>query len=290
MNDFIEKIFFENKLRLMESNLKSNIGEEYWHVVVLEKNDRPISGGFHKSKKNARKIAFAEFLERDFYRKIHQNKKMIKEWGIDLISTGCGFAAGFEKDNTIKRSLNEAIERWVMSQWVDNSYHIEQIQYDEIQCELTAASKYFISFFKDVMFFKKDILIEIGGAFHKITVVKTMGISEVGIFPGSSSHGNGNQSLLWEHAILESFRHYLAVKNNSTNRNFLFPENKVHYFSKNKDKGIKAIKDATNKHWPTPKIKFFNTFSEKNNNYFISRFIVDGWRSWNEGPIDRFLF
>jgi hypothetical protein len=288
MENFISTLLLQNECSLEESTLLNKSGSSYWHSTILNKSRTPLSGGFADDRMQARKIAVAEFLEREAFQKIFLSDESTRQaWGIDIINTACGFAAGFNLANTINRSINESVERWVMSKWIDDNLEIEELSFDSIKTILDPASLFFISYFEKVMFFKKTVVLFINSKPVKISVAQTMGLTSHGIYPGSSAQISGNN--IWHHALLESFRHFLFVKNNPASKNN-FPDNKIRFFSMNKDIAIKQICGKKQSAWPIPQITLHNSKSYLEEKYFIARTIIAGWKPWNEGPIERFLY
>lgn len=275
-----------NGCRIEEASLFPEIGIDYWHSTVLDKRNLPIAGGFASDKMHARKISFAEYLERKaFYTISSQPENVRKSWGLNIIPTACGFAAGFDQMNTILRALSEACERWVMSKWIDEGFFIEEIPKDQIR--LDPVSTFFADQFVEVKYYRKIITVFFHGKFINIEIAQTMGITKDGIFPGSSAQINDGS--IWQHSLLESYRHLLIVKNNTVGNDH-FPANKVIYFSKNKDVAFAQIDKASKKTWPTPEVIFKKIESIHHEECFIARVIIGGWTSWHEGPITRFLY
>lgn len=275
------------KLTAQEALVPIQHDSQFWHCSILDEKSFPVSGGFGSTKNDARKIATAEFLERMNYYKICSSTDQHKTWGLDLISTACGFAAGFHRENTILRSVAEAHERWVMSKWIDEDYLIEEISAEKVEKELDPASSFFASQFDKVLYFKKEIAVQLGEKWVTFEFGQTMGLKDDGIYPGSSAQKSGGN--LWQHALLETFRHFLAVQNNS-HRGDVFPDNKVHFFSKNAQIALDQIYRTKKTKWPGTKINFHRCEHIEDGNYFFARTIVDGWRAWNQGPLERFLY
>lgn len=288
MIDWIESILVQKNCSIEESLFLQTGSNDFWHSTILDQNKVPLSGGFGSSRMIARKIAIAEFLERSKYKEICLADDVTqKQWGIHLINSACGFAAGFTKPNTVHRSVCEAAERWVMSQWIDNHYFIDELPMKTLVSELDPVSRFMIEQFDEVRFFKKTVLVPfpLSQTMFQINVFQTMGLKDQGIFPGSSAQLGSSP---WQHALLESFRHLLLVRNNFPIEKF--PDNKIRFFSQNASVGIQAIEQAKIKQWPTPKVKFHKVDEFQNGQYFIARTILDGWTSWNEGPLERFLY
>lgn len=274
----------ENTHVLEESEILTGTGNSYWHSSFLDTNGFPISGGFGPSKNVARQIATAEYLERKFYRTVRSQPDLSKKWGCEIIPTACGFAVGFDKANTLRRSIYEAAERWVMSQWIDSGRYIERI---ECNSELDEASTFFKSHFEETWFFKKNVRLHIDNRVFEFDVVQTLGFLNGGVFPGSSAQSiNGN---LWQHALLESFRHLQAFNNNPPiSKHFAY--DRLMFFGKNARVAIDQIEAATNRSWPTPKIRFHFSEFQNEKAFYVSRTIFDGWNSWHSGPISRFVY
>lgn len=147
-------------------------------------------------------------------------------------------------------------------------------------------SQYFVEQFDEVRFFKKDVAVPVGSGFIKVEVGQTMALLGDGIFPGSSAQYTDGS--LWQHSLLESYRHLLAVRNNP--RTEKFPGNKVRYFAENAKVALKQIEAAQRADWPLPTICLHRCQSYLDGQYFVARTIIGGWRSWHEGPIERFLY
>lgn len=259
----------------------------YWQSTFLNECGHPVSGGFGPSQQIARKIASSEFLERRFYYNIKSNSGLRSKWGLDIIPTGCGFAVGYNQANTIQRSVCEAVERWVMSQWIDNQKEITRVPESAVCPELDTASLYFLKQFDEVWYFLKTVRIVLGAQIFQIQVAQTMGFKDDGIFPGSSAQCSLGS--LWQHSLLESYRHLLAFRNNPKTVE-TFPSNKVRYFGENAKVAVRQIEDATDKGWPSAQVRFFNVESQNDNTYYVARTILDGWESWHGGPLERFLY
>lgn len=222
------ELLTKNNYTLQEYNLLEQAGLEYWHTNILDANKVSFSAGFGNNKEISRKIAYSEFLERTKFRELKNSDEFTKTlWGLDKINTACGFAAGFDETNTITRSIGEALERWVLSKWIDENFAMTQALPSQLTAKLDAASKWFSSQFDEMLFFQKDILIFVNINPMIFSICATVGFKNGGAYLGSSVKSGSNPN--WQHALLESFRHVLLVKNSQeTGR---FPDNKVRYFS-----------------------------------------------------------
>ena len=274
-------LYFEEALVLKDEST------EFWHSTLVDKERNPISAGFAQNRMYARKIATAEFLERSSFREIARlSEEIRKSWGLDLIPTACGFAAGFDLHTTIKRSVAEATERWVMSKWIDEGFYIEELNSSVVEANLDVVSKLLVTKFDRILYYRKEILVPLGTDFIKVQVGQTMAILGNGIYPGSSAQTTGGN--LWQHALIESYRHLLLVKNNPVQTKFT--ENKIRFFSKNVSVALLQIENASSTSWPIPQIAIHKSILVHRTNHFLARTIFAGWTSWHLGPIERFLY
>ncbi len=282
-----EYIIQKNCLKLQEYSLNSQTGFDYWHSCLMDINNLPVSGGFGCDKHTSRKIALAEFLERDAYKSISSSDYQIqKKWGLDLMPTGCGFAAGFNHNNTIIRSVGEAVERWVISKWIDEGHLMDSVTDVHALSVLDPISNWFYRQFDKVYFYKKEIIVMLHNEFYKFQIGATIGRKNSGVYVGYSAQINDNN--LWQHALLESFRHFLIEKNNNPIN--IFPDNRIRFFGKNADYALSKIPQNSQSLWPIPKIIHFECEENSQIGFFLARTIIDGWKSWHLGGDDRFLY
>lgn len=286
MLDLMQRLYSQ-KLSVQEARMPIEGSVEFWHCSILDEKKFPVSGGFGANRDLARKIAIAEFLERMSYQRIASNIDLHKSWGIDQVSTGCGFAVGFNKENTIIRSVAEAYERWVLSKWIDEDYLIDEVSQDSIYCSLDPASQFFANQFDNVAFFKKPLLIPLSGKILNFETAVTVGLKDKGAFIGSTTRIAGGN--VWQHPLLESYRHLLGYRNNPK-RDDIFPSNRINFFATNAESALQQIRRSKKVQWPTPKIQLHRCEHFVDDNYYLARTIVEGWISWNLGPLDRFLY
>jgi len=288
VEDEIRHLFMENNYRLLEGPLIPRSAIRFCHSVIVDNAGYPIAGGFSDEFVNARKIAVSELIERNTFKQLaNSDTDLQKSWGIDIHPTACGFAGGFDLLQTRRRSLSEAVERWVMSLWIDDHFQIEEVPAEEVFGTLDEASNYIVRQFDEVRFFIKSVDVEFDGSTVPILVAQTMGFKGNGVFPGSSAQSTGGN--YWQHALIESYRHLIGARNNPDRGN-MFPQNKVRFFAHNADIALKQIHAAYKTDWPEPKVILTNVKSLFDGKFFVARTIVDGWRNWSEGPIERFLY
>ncbi|USN46702.1 MAG: hypothetical protein H6626_10855 [Pseudobdellovibrionaceae bacterium] len=263
-----------------QSSIEYGTGETAWQVNIITENGMPISGGFGTNLEQARKVAAAEFLERSTVQRLKADESLKKEWLLDVYPTACGFAAGFDKESTKLRSIMEGLERWVVSKWIDDNYHMNE----EDSPHLESLGQYFVSQFDDCRFFFKSLPVLIGDRIVVARVAVVVAFSESGAFPGYSAGLEGEN--VWTHALLEGMRHLLIARNSP--RVDRFPYNRIFYFSDHRQKVEAILSKNRREKWPTPQPLFFH--SETFDGFYMSRTIFKGWKSWHDGPIDRFLY
>lgn len=286
MKDDLLKFLTDECVTIQEYNLLDQVGLNYWHSNIL-KDQSSIAGGFGDTKVTSRKIAYSEYLERSAFLKIKNSSEEVRSsWGMNIIPTGCGFAAGFDQRNTILRSVGESLERWAMSKWIDENFELDQLDKTEIVSNLDVVSKWFVDQFDDVFFFEKDLAVQFGDAFCKYKIGICIGVNALGVYLGSSAQINNGS--VWQHALLESYRHFLANKNSRPTNTF--PDVKVRFFALNKEVAFAQIFGEKNGNWQIPEISFHRSNYFEENNFYLSRTIINGWKSWNSGPIERFLY
>lgn len=283
VNDLLQYFQKEN-LSLEESQIGHHPDEVLWHII-LKKDGIPFSAGFHASKQIARKIAFAEFLERKKFIEISSCASNVKiNWGLNRINTGCGFAAGFDRDSTVMRSIEEAVERWTLSKWIDDHYCIPKVTPENV---LDQNSSWLVDIFESVDFYQKEVALLLNDKIIYFYINIVLCYTKLGVFPGYSCRIS--KTLGWKHCLVEAFRHYRITQMPCETPN-KFPYNKIFYFSENASNTKKQLILNVKNNWPSPKIIFHKVEFFEAENFFLSRTIIDGWKSWNEGPIDRFLF
>lgn len=287
--NFIKELLDTKNCVIEEANIKGSDNEIYWHCTILNNKSIPIGSGFSNDRNLSRKIAVAEYLEDTQYQSICNSTEQEKEnWGLNKISTGCGFAAGFEVKMTQLRSVAEAVEKWALSKWIDEGYVLKVNESASILSESAYATKYFSDFFDKTSFFEKELIVPFENKL--LTIYLGVAVSELnnGIFIGSSA--GYQKKHIWQHSLLECFRNYQVSSQPIKVSEFYFPENKIRFFAQNRNIAIEQIQKANKLDWPMPKIILHRVQGFESDQYFLARTIIDGWKSWDEGPIERFLY
>lgn len=265
----------------------SKILDEEGHLlgvqsVILNKDNVSYSGGFGCDLQEANKIACAEFIERSMVKRYRSSELSRRRWFLDKHPTTCGFAVGFDKKKTILRSLCEGVERLVMSQWIDG-----QKPLDKVQPALSDLGNYFGKQFDSVVYYKAKLPVLVNKKLLDVSAGISIGQKDDGVFLGSNA--SLSEVNLWDHALLESFRHLLIFRN--TPNVGRFPADRTHFFAKNKHIGLSSIPIGPPSIWRMPEILFFRVepLPTKRPTY-IARSIFKDWEPWHTGGVNRFLY
>lgn len=270
---------FPNFSHLEESVLGAGGSESYWQVTALNKDGNSVGSGFSKDLNNARKIAIAEYIERNFVLDLKKSSQK-NEWELEAFPTSCGFAAGFDLVNTKIRSVGEAIERWALSQWIDKGCYLEK---DHLGIWSDESSR-LLNSFDSIDIFKKDFLYVLDNKILPYQLCMVVAFKDKGAFVGSGVRFDYKEAKA--HALLEAHRHLLISKQD---RNFsIFPYNRIMYFANNKAIAANLIKTKRTKPWPKPVVKFQRSFQSEL--FCITRTIFEDWVPWECGAIDRMLY
>ncbi|MDZ4662392.1 MAG: hypothetical protein SGJ18_12330 [Pseudomonadota bacterium] len=263
-----------------ETPITTAEGKKAWHVTITTQSGLPLSGGFGRELDQARKIAACEFVERSLFQKFKKDEGSHKAWALDTHPTVCGFAAGFDRNRTVLRSVLEALERWALSQWIDHDYAMDEM----FNPELDGVCQYFVSHFSHIRFFKKSVAFYLEGKLVLGHVGFVVGFSGDGAFPGSTASLEGEN--LWEHSLLEAFRHLLIFRNSPSSSRF--PYNRIFHFAKNAGEANSILDRGQKRNWLMPHISFFNETQVEI--FYLARMVFLGWTPWHLGPANRFLY
>lgn len=262
------------------------IGEsEYpigWQTVLYSQENYALGGGLSSSLETSKRIAVAEVCERKAFIEISTSKHC-KDFLIDSHPTSCGFAAGFEKEKVKIRSLAEAVERWAWSKWIDDGYYLKRTSLPK----LSKISQELIKNFSEVMFFQKEITIEIDNEKkYNFNINIFLGFKEDGIFPGSRVTLVGDCG--FEHAIVEAFRHLMIFKSDQNNLDIVYE--RIKYFGKNKQVALNQINKAIKFEWPKFEILMQKQYESNVKNLYVYRTLPKNYIPWNDGPRERFVY
>lgn len=265
---------------LQESPLLGDFGGIHgWQVTVLDTENNPVGSGFSKDSNSARKIAIAEFIERQFV-SIHKGSDLAEDWRLTTHPTSCGFAVGFDEFNTLIRSTAEAIERWALSQWVDSSCFLDEVETFNLPVEYCALAKDFELF----RVFRREFIYEVCESLVLFNLSVVVAFKADGAYMGSAVRTSFEESL--GHAVLEAHRHLII---STQERSFQkFPFNRILYFSKNRDSANAFLESSKQKNWPNPKVEFQKI--DRNEFFVVCRTILKDWTPWELGQVSRMLY
>lgn len=256
------------------------------HVSAILNSGVPIGGGTSSSKEIAKRIAIAELLERMFFEKI-QRDGLGRKFMTDIVPSTSGFAFGFNRELTRFRAIAEGMERWIWSKWIDEGYYIKPDNLDENK--LTALGKYLYSKFDRVDSYSKLFKLKIGekNLVFKIGII--LGVKDDGIFPGSRV--SGENADVWEHGLIEAFRHLNIYQGRSKyhhTNNII--NDRINYFGSNSKFAFNQIKRSKKIEWPEPKLLLLKEFQTLNKSCFMWRALMENFIPWTNGDRCRFVY
>lgn len=283
LNDFRKK-FESGEIYFEEYSISLNAEKSYWHSSIIE-NDRPKSSGFSSAKGKSRNISVNEYFERSLVQSFKKTTSR-NDWKLNEYPTGCGFAVSQKKDLAVVRSLAEAIERWSIGLWIEEGLQFDEVNTPNLNKDELSVWKFFQEHFKAVLCFSKTVGLLINSKIYEYQVFATICLTEQGVYPGFSVKSPGKSP--WVHAMVESYRHFLAAKN--LNLRNVFPENRIRFFSLSKDVALSQIYKKSNLRWPIAEIDFHKTLYLKDHNLYLARSILKNQIEWSSGSVERFLF
>lgn len=275
-------------IRIEESPILDRDSIIGWHVTTFDKAG-PLGGGFGTVKELARRIAIAESAERLLIPKI-KKENLADEFGLDQFPTSCGFAAGFDELATRQRAISEGIERWAWSKWIDEGYLVPELM-NYSKMDLPPLSYFLVNQFDSVKYFTKEINSQSFTKFgfpERCIFSVVLGIKEDGIFPGSRVSAKNED--LWQHPLLEAWRHYVIFSNFKNDKKEIFPFGRIEFFGNNKDKALKQLNHAKNVNWNLPEISVLRKFDTKIENLFLWRCLMKNYIGWHDGDETRFVY
>lgn len=260
----------------------------YHTILIDKKSNQTLGGGEGLTKEHSFRVAFSEMCERKVVKSIYCDTALRDKFYLNKFPTTCGFAFGFDELKTLYRSIFEAVERYLFSQWIDFKYFLPEIK--DIGWT-TPFFDYFSKFFDELKFFLIDL--EISHPLVNKLKVKmgiVLGLTPYGIFPGSRI--NFLDGDVWDHAIVECWRHKKISEINLKEKNDDFLEKRIGYFSENKKKALSLIPKDHSKSMPilTPKFYVPQLYTDDIQKIFLWRNLCFNYLGWEQGGIDRFVY
>lgn len=255
-----------------------------WSVNAIS-NNKAVGGGFSSSRETARRVAVAEVIERLSFRNI-----AISQYADNFLTgdfpTTCGFAAGFESEKTRLRSISEGVERWAWSKWIDERYLINSFSGAS---EISALGQFLIGQFDKVNFFFLEIDTSfIPNYFNKVYLGITVSIKDNGVFPGSRVSPNRDD--IWEHSLVESWRHLVIFRNLQKKEESVRPFDRINFFGKNGDVALKQIQNANRAVWPKPRLLISKEYELAVPGASVWRSLAKEYIGWHLGGESRFVY
>jgi hypothetical protein len=269
-----------------ESPIEINGRIEAWHVVLFDQEKNALGGGFHEFKETARRIAIAEVAERKLVRNLKKSP-LVSNFYLNSHPTTCGFAAGFETEKTRQRAIAEAIERWAWSKWIDDKFLMNKIELKNVN--LSKSCHYFSNLFDSVILFEQTIdTHKIPNFVDSVKIGIIIGLNGDGAFPGSRVAVS--QEEIWDHAIIEAWRHLDISKKYKGSIDSPFPYGRIFHFAKNASEALAQINNAFKTQWPTPNLSLILEHQTNINGLYLWRAIMEDFTPWGTGDQKRFVY
>lgn len=271
---------------IIKSPLEFNDRPIGWHVTI-ETSEGIIGGGVHTNENVASRIAVAEIIERKLFRKLLNNKDESERLLLKEYPTTCGFAVGFEVENCKRRAVAEAIERWAWSKWIDDEFYLSPTT--SPLPSLTSIGLRLHEMFDRVEFYIGQIDSSKVPQFpSKVLFGVAIAIKDNGVFPGSRVAYL--ESDLWEHALVEAYRHLIIFKNGRDKSQYHFPFNRINYFGLHGAEAIKMIPLKNDKNWPNPSLQLLEEIQTGLPNVYMWRALAKDYIGWEKGNEKRFVY
>lgn len=289
----ILKSLIQDFSHIQEYEIKNSQGNTIgFQSTLITKDNFPFAGGTAFDLNLARRICTAESIERAFFFKSFKSEAESSRLLLKEYPTTCGFAAGFNEKKVIFRSICEAVERWAWSMWIDKGLKISRVN----PVLNTKLSNYFVDEFDEIIFLKKTLSLDpnlIPEFVSKDLVWSVvLGIKDGGIFPGSRVTTTNDE--MWEHALLEAWRHKNIFKNELHEKESrdVF-EKRIKYFGNKKDEALKYCEPFKADEFPKPRLRILEkvvAVSDNEYSYFVFRALCHDYIGWEQGREDRFIY
>lgn len=260
---------------------------------IITKSGTPYAGGTAGDLNLARRICVAEAIERASFINVSIKKKVDDLYLLEEYPTTCGFAAGFNVNHTIFRSICEAVERWAWSKWIDDELGIPEVEVN-LSSEL---SQFYSDAFDRVHFFQREIKLSdkllpsfIGSDFHLSIAI---GVKGKGIFPGSRVTTLEDEP--WEHSLLEAWRHKIILENEilQSEPETLF-DRRIKHFGEDGLDTLSKIRSFSIGEFPRPQLRLLKEVArgkyDISNLYYVWRALCSDYVGWDKGDDTRFVY
>jgi len=264
-------------------------GREFigWHSTCFDGNQKPLGSGCGTTRIAARRIGVAETLERAVFKKT-LNSTRKHQLLLDSYPSTCGFAAGFDSSSVRFRSLCEAVERWALEKWIDEDCPFKKMERSSLK--LSPLAQFFSDLFSEVTYFSERFAIPYGGQLLELTGAVVVATTEQGAFLGSRVTTRADD--LWTHPLTEAWRHKLIFEKV---RGTPFSElsdvrQKIKFFGLNKEAVLLQVMNSKTSVWSMPRLRLAEEIETDLPGVYVWRHMFDGFRGWDKGPIERFLY
>lgn len=258
-----------------------------WHSTCFGNESVALGSGYSSVRDEARRIAIAETLERAFFKRIVFSPES-SEFLIPEYPTSCGFAAGFHWGSTQFRSLCEAVERWALEQWIDEDCPFDEIRKGDLR--LSVLAEFFAASFCDLLFYRKELSVDYDGKLVPLVCGVVVGLTESGAYIGARV--SSSEDDIWTHPLIEAWRHKkIFEKVQDTPPDALSEvRRKIQFFGRNRDVALAQVANTKHGTWAIPKVRLKKEYKTGIPGIFVWRHLIDGFKGWQLGPLERFLY
>lgn len=209
---------------------------------------------------------------------------------LDQFPSSCGFAFGFDHEQTVERSQLEAVERWAWSKWIDLKFPLEELRPADIHLSGIAESL-FSQFSSFRIFQSGPIWIEFEGRRSgPVRLFVCLGFSGAGVFAGSRV--SRPDMFNWDHPATEAWRHMIVargIQDLSLKSEDIIMD-RISYFAENKAHALGQISTGADTPWPIAKIISQWRFIEPMTGGVLIRHLCEDYIGWHIGGRTRFVY
>lgn len=252
-------------------------------VVLLD--GQCIGSGFSNEPTIAKQIAISEALERKIFFDLLQSSDMKEKFLLDEYPSTCGFSVGLDKSSSSERAVAEAVERWVVSKWIDNHFFISELSAPLIK--FSPVDQFLTSHFEEIHYFSHQCIIEVKSKNHIVNTIISIGLTENGAFYGGKSTINSIPPIT--SALVECWRH-LKLSELSSQSKQSKNLKVVNHFAHNKLLALEQINKAIKTDWPQPKLRLLAEAPTEVEGFFCFRALCEDFKGWHGQDVNRFVY
>lgn len=241
-----------------------------------------IGSGFSIDSHVAKKIALSEALERKIVFDLSSSLNVEDKYLLNEYPSTCGFSVGLDIGSTKQRAIAEAVERWLVSKWIDDHYFLPEQKID--YHSLTPIDKFFSAQFVKIKYYTHQCNLAVDSETLIVNSIIAIGLTEKGAFYGGKSAINQTPSVT--SALVEAWRHLKLSETHTQSTELVV----VKHFSQHKELALAQIEMAVKTDWPQPKIRLLTEIPTEVDGYFCFRCLCENFKGWHGQDINRFIY